>query len=239
MAICFSLGCNEKRDAEDLKKAAIDNEKSFQNLVDIFTSSLPDSTYTITFRICDGSSVDLTYYRNKGNIADKKNHFGGQNLNLHSTELDNVMKDLGWTYETIDKLIKGLKAIQCDCIRNTDWSGSPINVHIVPSGFVNSDYNIYPIESLDILKAAHGEPIGQSDFFKESIYFDIFGIVETINALKQGFCVSGQIVRIETLVQLINFGVGRTTLTQEKKWTETSLTSGWFRCFQMATTAYS
>ncbi len=166
LLVSFSFGCKEKRDNAQLKKDAIDNERSFQLLVDGFTASLPDSNYIVTFGIRNGSNIDLTYYKNEGNIADKKNHFEGQNLDLHSIELDKAIRDLGWTYETVEKLTQGLKAIQCDYIRNTDWFGKPINIYNTPEGMVNSDYNVYPTEMLDTVKAAHGEPIGQTDFLK-------------------------------------------------------------------------
>lgn len=162
--VSFSLGCKEKRDAAQLKKDAIENAESFQLLVDGFTSSLPDSNYIVTFGIVNGSNIELTYYKNEGNIADKKNHFGGQNLNLHSTELDKALKDLGWTYG--DKLTHGLKAIQCNYIRNTDRFEKPINIYNSPEGMVNSGYNVYPTAILDTVKAIHGEPIGQTDFLK-------------------------------------------------------------------------
>ncbi len=166
LLVASSFGCKEKGDTAQLKKGAIDNEKSFQLLVDGFSASLPDSNYTVTFGIRNGSNIDLTYYKNEGNIADNKNHFGGQNLDLHSNELDKAIKDLGWTYETVDKLTKGLKAIQCEYIRNTDWFGKPINIYNTPEGMVNSDYNVYPTEMLDTVKAVHGESIGQTDFLK-------------------------------------------------------------------------
>jgi len=164
ISVCF--GCKEKKNVEQLKKGVIENEESFKQLIADFELSLPDSNYIVTLGLGNNSSVNLTYYKSQGNIADKKNHFGGQNLKLHSAELNYAIKNLGWTYETIDKLTQGLNAIQCDYIRNTDWFGKPINIYHDPSGFVNSDYNIYPTEMLDTVRAVHGEPIGQTDFLK-------------------------------------------------------------------------
>ncbi len=166
LLISFCFGCKEKKNVGQLKKGVIESEDLFKQLVDDFESCLPDSNYIIIFGINNNSSVNLTYYKNQGNIADKKNHFGGQNLKLHSTELDRIIKNLGWTYKTIDKLKQGLKAIQFDYIRNTDWFGTPINIYDDPSGLVNSDYSIYPTEMLDKVKVVHGEPIGQTDFLK-------------------------------------------------------------------------
>ncbi len=164
--VSFSFGCQEKRDSAQLKKNVINNEKAFQLLVDGFTASLPDSNYIVTFGIRNDSNIDLIYYKNEGNIAGKSNHLGGKNLSLHSTELDNAIRDLGWNYETVDKLALGLKAIQCNYIRNTDWFGKPINIYDTPEGMVNLDYNVYPTGNLDTVKAVHGEPIGQTDFLK-------------------------------------------------------------------------
>ena len=164
--ISLCIGCKEKKDVALLRKVAFENEVSFKHLVDDFTSSLPDSIYLITFGVGNSSSVNLTYYRNQGDIADRKNYFGGNDLDLHSTELDNALKDLGWTYETITNLTRGLNAIQSDYIRNTDWFGKPINVYNSPEGFINSDYNIYPVEMLDTVKAVHGAGIEKSDFLR-------------------------------------------------------------------------
>lgn len=165
ISICFS--CNERKDSEQLKNEVIEKEVLFIQLVNDFESSLPDSNYVVTFGI--GSSIEnvnLTYYKNNGNVSDKKNHFGGQNLQLHSPELDNVMENLGWTYQTIEKLATDLNAIQYDYIRNTDWFGKPINIYDSPDGFAHSAYNIYPSEMLETVKVIHGEPIGQTDFLK-------------------------------------------------------------------------
>lgn len=160
---CF--GCRGKNSVQQMREQVITKEKSFMRLVDDFESSLPDSNYIVKFGIGKYNAVNLTYYKNQGNVADM-DHFGGQNLYLHSPELDDAIKKLGWTYETIDKLSNGLKTIQCDYIRNTDWFGKPINIYNHQGGFVNSAYNIYPTEMLDSVAAAHGEAIGQTDFLK-------------------------------------------------------------------------
>lgn len=163
--LCITnFGC--KQEHEQMKNQAIAKEELFKSFVDYFISSLPDSNYIVTFGVGHSNNVNITYYKNQGNIADKKNHYGGNNLRLHTPELDKAINDLGWTYVTINKLTQGLKAIQCEYIRNTDWFGKPVNVFNTPDGFVNSDYNIYPIEMLDTVRIIHGEPVGQTEFLK-------------------------------------------------------------------------
>jgi len=168
ISFCILIsGCKRKNDVEQLRHKVIANEALFESLVDYFTSALPDSDYLVTFGVDKSDRVNLSYYKNHENLHDPNNHFGGEHLKLHSPELDKVLKDLGWTYGTINNLIKDLKAIQFEYIRNTDWFGKPINIYDAPSGFVNSDYNIYPMEMLEIVKGKiSGHPVGQTDFLR-------------------------------------------------------------------------
>jgi hypothetical protein len=168
ISFCILISaCKGKKDVEQLRYNVIANEALFESLVDYFTSVLPDSSFIVTFGVESKNYINLSYYKNQGNLADPNNHFGGVHLKLHSLELDKLLKDLGWTYETINNLTKGLKAINFDYICNTDFFCKPINIYDAPSGFVNSDYNIYPVEKLEIVKREiKGHPVGQTDFLK-------------------------------------------------------------------------
>lgn len=163
----LAFGCKRQKEPEQLKQEVITNEALFKSLVDYFTSVLLDSNYIVTFGVDKPNSVNLSYYKNQGNLADPKNQSGGEHLNFHSPELDKLLKELGWTYETVNKLTAKLNAIHFDYIRNTDRFCKPINIYNTPGGFVNTDYNIYPVEKLAALKGKiRGSPVGATDFLK-------------------------------------------------------------------------
>ena len=170
----LNLGCKDKNKSEFLKDNVIANEDSFNKLVDYFISVVPDSNFIITIGVGTKNTVDLIYYKNEGGNA---KYIGGNKLKNHSLELEKVLKNLGWTYETINTLKKGLNDINCDYIGNTEYHFKPINVYNTPNGFVNSSYLIYPLEILDSLKKElNGEPVGKSNFLKR-VY------IETSSAL--------------------------------------------------------
>lgn len=133
MICLLSCDCTYKENGMQLKQKAIEKEVAFQALVDHFNSVIPKGNYIITFGVGSWGRVHLHYYINEGNIADRAKYFGDNDLRLHSAELDKLIKDLGWTYETIDKLTKELKEIKCDYIRNTDWYCKPVNIYNTPA----------------------------------------------------------------------------------------------------------
>lgn len=101
-------------------------------------------------------------------MADPNNRFGGEHLKLHSPALDKALQDLGWTYETINTLTTGLKAVKFEYIRNTDAFGKPVNIYNSTNGFVNSDIHIYPVEMLEIIKPEiNSRPVGKTGFLKQ------------------------------------------------------------------------
>jgi hypothetical protein len=156
------IGCEEKRDAAQMKVDIIEQEVDFEKLTEYFLSVVPDSVYLVSFRDLPGEAAELSFYKDRDNL----HRISATSDASGSKKFFAMIRELGWNSGVIDSLSYYLSQTGCEGIRNTEWFGKPVCIFHEPTGFVNSDYQVYPENVLDTLKIMHGEPVGRSAFLK-------------------------------------------------------------------------
>lgn len=155
---CNNTDLNTKTSVQDYFKS---NEIKFNNLYNYFISICPKGkNELITFYDSEEENTySISVYPINAAVSSSNPVLGGKELKLNSTELNQVLNKINWTYNNLETLKQMLKSTKCKWIRTTEINGNPVEICIAEKNWGSYSYFIFENPLTDSLIKIHGEPL--------------------------------------------------------------------------------
>ncbi len=164
---CFPYIFGKKISRESLTEYFVTHEEDFLDIATSFNRNCKNiAFYQVELGKGSGNTISLSLYPN---IIDSNTRIlGGENLKFGSTELDTVLRVLGWNEKLATELRDKLAKTNCDWIRTTDNNLSPIVMYPKQNDWGAYSYVIYNEIIPDSINSELnlGTPISNSQFGK-------------------------------------------------------------------------